>query len=121
MHPNFVLIVPVGYTEVLFCGEAVSDRLVAAVAQRVGSRLTKVKLQNAKQVTDVALCALVRASPLLQNFTGEEMERAQGAFAATALARIWFGGMLQLLVLAPGIHDHHPRSIFRRQVLGAPL
>ncbi len=108
MEPNFVLMVLVGYTEVLFCGEAVSDRLVAAVAQRVGSRLTKVKLQNAKQVTDVALCALVRASPLLQSFTGEEMERAQGAFAAAARARIWMGACCSYSFWSPVLLSNGP-------------
>ncbi|GIL55327.1 hypothetical protein Vafri_10881 [Volvox africanus] len=70
----------IGYTEVSFFGEAVSDRLLFAVALRVGAKLVKVKLTNAKHVTDTALCALVRSAPLLQYFTAEELDRVQGAF-----------------------------------------
>ncbi|GFR45980.1 hypothetical protein Agub_g7452 [Astrephomene gubernaculifera] len=69
-----------GYTEVAFSGEAVSDRLVQTVAQRVGAILVKVKLHNAKQVTDAALCTLVRAAPKLQSFVAEELDRVAGNF-----------------------------------------
>ncbi|KXZ52391.1 hypothetical protein GPECTOR_9g435 [Gonium pectorale] len=70
----------VGYTEVTFAGEAVSDRVIQAVAERVGSKLVKVKLNKAPQVTDASLCALVRAAPLLQSFVAEELDRAAGSF-----------------------------------------
>ncbi|PNH00829.1 hypothetical protein TSOC_013322 [Tetrabaena socialis] len=69
-----------GYTEVSFAGEAVSDRLVQAVAERVGAKLVKVKLSNAKKVTDTSLCALVRSAPLLHSFMVEEADRAAGKF-----------------------------------------
>ncbi|KAG2451623.1 hypothetical protein HYH02_003404 [Chlamydomonas schloesseri] len=70
----------IGYTEVCFSGEAVSDRLVEAVAQRVGAKLVKVKLHNTKQVTDAALCALVRSAPLLECFVAEDLDRVAGKF-----------------------------------------
>ncbi|KAG2488990.1 hypothetical protein HYH03_012430 [Edaphochlamys debaryana] len=69
-----------GYTEVCFSGEAVSDRLLTTVALRVGSKLQKVRLHNAKQVTDPALQALVRSAPLLQSFIAEELDKATGMF-----------------------------------------
>ncbi len=49
-----------------------------AVAQRVGAKLVKVKLHNTKQVTDAALCALVRSAPLLECFVAEDLDRVAG-------------------------------------------
>jgi hypothetical protein len=71
-----------GYTEVSFSGEAVSDRLLQTVAQRGGSGLVRVKVQNAKHLTDTALCALVRSATNLQSFVAEELDKASGGWPA---------------------------------------
>lgn len=69
-----------GYNEVCFAGDAVSDRLLVAVAERAGAGLVKIKLSNTKNVTDASLCTLIQSAPRLTVFVAEELEKAAGKF-----------------------------------------
>lgn len=53
-----------------------SDRLLAEVAERAGSKLTKVRIQSASQVTDQGLTALASRLAKVQSFMVEDVSKS---------------------------------------------
>lgn len=53
-----------------------SDRLLAEVAERAGSKLVKVRIQSASQVTDQGLAALTAKLSKVQSFMVEDVSKA---------------------------------------------